>query len=103
MQAIAAHPWPGNVRELENKVKTALIMAEGPMITAADLGLVPAGASEAPLNLKEVRARAERVAVHQALETADGNVSRASELLGITRPTLYDLMEKFGLRGPYTG
>ena len=103
LQAIQTHPWPGNVRELENKVKTALIMAEGPLITAADLGLVAAEEAEHALNLKEVRARAERVAVHQALMTADGNVSRASELLGITRPTLYDLMEKFGLRSPDAG
>ena len=103
LQAIQTHPWPGNVRELENKVKTALIMAEGPLITAADLGLVAADEAEHALNLKEVRARAERVAVHQALMTADGNVSRASELLGITRPTLYDLMEKFGLRSPDAG
>ena len=98
LQAMAAYEWPGNVRELENKVKTALIMAEGPLITAADLGLAPKEGAEYVFNLKEVRARAERLAVHQAMIVADGNVSRAAELLGITRPTLYDLLEKFGLR-----
>ncbi len=98
LQALSSYEWPGNVRELENKVKTALIMAEGPLITAADLGLVPGELAEHVFNLKEVRSRAERVAVRQALVMADGNVSRAAELLGVTRPTLYDLMEKFGMR-----
>jgi two-component system NtrC family response regulator len=100
LQAIAAYDWPGNVRELENKVKTALIMAEGPLITAADLGLAPHQGTEYVFNLKEVRARAEKLAVHQAMIVADGNVSRAAELLGITRPTLYDLLDKFGMRQP---
>jgi len=100
VQSIAAYDWPGNVRELENKVKTALIMAEGPLITAADLGLAPHQGTEYVFNLKEVRARAEKLAVHQAMIVADGNVSRAAELLGITRPTLYDLLDKFGMRQP---
>jgi two-component system, NtrC family, response regulator len=99
IQALSSYEWPGNVRELENKVKTAIIMAEGPLITAADLGLVPRESSDHVFNLREVRARAEKLAVHQALVMADSNVSRAAELLGITRPTLYDLMEKFGMRG----
>ncbi len=98
IQALNSHAWPGNVRELENKVKTALIMAEGPLITGADLGLVAREGADYVFNLKEVRARAEKLAVHQAMVMADGNVSKAAELLGVTRPTLYDLMAKFGMR-----
>ena len=97
LAAIESYRWPGNVRELENKVKTAVVMSDGPMVTAADLGLQDGG-SELLLNLKEVRACAERRAVQQAVALAGGNISRASELLGITRPTLYDLMGKLGLR-----
>jgi two-component system NtrC family response regulator len=96
--AIAAHDWPGNVRELENKVKTALILSEGALVTAADLGLKPAQAAATLLTLKEARARAESHAVRQALEICDGHVTRASELLGITRPTLYELIDRYKLR-----
>jgi two-component system, NtrC family, response regulator len=98
--ALESYAWPGNVRELENKVKTALIMAEGNLITAEDLGLKPGTAAESFYNLKEVRTRAERQAIQQALSIADGNMSRTAELLGVSRPTLYDLMEKFGMRVP---
>lgn len=98
MAAMEAYPWPGNVRELENKVKTACIMAEGTLITAADLGLTVGEGSLLPLSLKEVRARAERRALQQALAICDGNVSRAADVLGVTRPTLYDLMERYGMR-----
>jgi len=99
--ALEAYSWPGNVRELENKVKRALIMGEGPLITAADLGLdETTGADGSSLfNLREVRARAERQVITQVLAIVDHNVSRAAELLGMTRPTLYDLMERYGLRG----
>jgi len=96
--AIRRHEWPGNVRELENKVKAASIMAGGPMISAEDLGLNGNTGQFAYLNLKAVRSQAERQAVLQALSLASGNVSQAAELLGITRPTLYDLMDKFGCR-----
>jgi two-component system NtrC family response regulator len=98
--ALEAYAWPGNVRELENKVKSALIMAEGALITAEDLGLKEANANESFFNLKEVRTRAERQAIQQALSISDGNISRTAELLGVSRPTLYDLMEKFGMRVP---
>jgi two-component system, NtrC family, response regulator len=99
--ALEGYSWPGNVRELENRVKTAMIMAEGSMITAADLNLgLNEGADGALLfNLKEVRARAERQAILQALAITDGNISRTSELLGVSRPTLYDLMAKYEMRG----
>jgi two-component system NtrC family response regulator len=100
VQALEAHAWPGNVRELENRVKTAVIMSEGPWITAADLSLGVPGDPAQLLNLREVRTRAEQVAVRQALGIADGNISRAADLLGITRPTLYDLLQKLGIEGP---
>jgi two-component system NtrC family response regulator len=97
--ALESYNWPGNVRELENKVKTALIMADGALITAADLGLTPGDKGNQMFNLREVRARAERQAITQVLAIVDGNISRAAELLGMTRPTLYDLMERHALRG----
>jgi two-component system, NtrC family, response regulator len=98
LAAMEAYSWPGNVRELENKVKTALIMAEGALIRAEDLGLKEGVTGEQLFNLKEVRTRAERQAIQQALTITDGNVSRTAELLGVSRPTLYDLMEKYGVR-----
>ena len=98
--ALEAYSWPGNVRELENRVKTAMIMAETPMLTAEDLGLKEGAESALLFNLKEVRTRAERQAIRQAMSITDGNVSRTAELLGVSRPTLYDLMEKYGIRAP---
>jgi two-component system NtrC family response regulator len=95
--ALEAHPWPGNVRELENKVKAAVIMSDGALLTAADLNLKPSITGLPLFNLKEVRTRAERQAIQQALSISDNNVSRAAELLGVSRPTLYDLMSKYGI------
>jgi two-component system NtrC family response regulator len=95
--AIEAHPWPGNVRELENSIKRAVIMAESSVIRVADIGLGPA-AQEEVLNLRQVRDEAEKQAVIRVLGRVNGNLSRAAELLGISRPTLYDLLERFGLR-----
>jgi two-component system NtrC family response regulator len=94
--ALEAYRWPGNVRELENKVKAAMIMSDGALLTAADLGLKEALSGALLFNLKEVRTRAERQAIQQALTICDDNVSRAAELLGVSRPTLYDLMAKYG-------
>jgi two-component system NtrC family response regulator len=95
---IQSYPWPGNIRELENRVNGAVIMSEGKYITVEDLGL-PVGSSGVRwLNLREVRTRAESEAVRQALAVTRGNVSRTAEMLGVTRPTLYDLLEKLGLR-----
>ena len=96
VSAIEKHPWPGNVRELQNRMNSAAIMAEGKLVTAADLNLQPAvGPDEAEiLPLREVRQRAEAAAVQRALAITAGNVSKAAELLGVTRPTLYDLMER---------
>ena len=96
--AIQAYAWPGNVRELENKVKSAVILAEGPLVTAEDLGLAGASGGELLFNLKEVRARAERQAILQALALSDNKVSRTADLLGVSRPTLYDLMDRYGIR-----
>lgn len=95
IQAIESYSWPGNVRELENKIKGAVIMADGKMVTAMDLGLQD-GDGES-LNLREVRQHAESKAIRVALTKSYGNISKAAELLGITRPTLYDLLSKYGL------
>jgi two-component system NtrC family response regulator len=97
--ALNAHTWPGNVRELENKVKVACLLGDDNLVSAADLGLVAPEKDALPLNLKEVRSEAERNAVRQAMLIADGNISRAAELLGISRPTLYDLLARLGFAG----
>ncbi|MGA7825696.1 MAG: sigma 54-interacting transcriptional regulator, partial [Steroidobacteraceae bacterium] len=97
IRAIQMHPWPGNVRELENRIKGAVIMAEGSVVTAADLGLGDPGEDPEYLNLRAARQRAEAQAARQALAVAQGNLTRAAELLGVSRPTLYDLLEKHGL------
>jgi two-component system NtrC family response regulator len=94
IRAIQAHKWPGNVRELENRIKGAVIMAEGAVVTASDLGLRDPGDDPEYLNLRVARQRAEAQAVRQSLAVARGNLSRAAELLGVTRPTLYDLLAK---------
>lgn len=99
MQAIEAHDWPGNVREMENTIKRAVIMAEGTQLTCEDLGMEPTDMDEEPtLNLRQVREAAERDAVARAIARSNGNVAQAAELLGISRPTLYDLMGRFGLK-----
>ena len=96
--AIESYSWPGNVRELENKIKGAVIMAEGKQITAADLGIDDVEGGEIDsLNLREVRQRAETKAIRTTLMKSYGNISRAAEQLGVTRPTLYDLLNKYGL------
>ena len=97
IRAIQAHRWPGNVRELENRIKGAVIMAEGAVVTAGDLGLEDPGDDPEFLNLRVARQRAEAQAVRQSLAVARGNLSRAAELLGVTRPTLYDLLGKHGI------
>jgi two-component system NtrC family response regulator len=97
LSALEAHAWPGNVRELENVVKRAVIMAEGSRITAADIGLEPNG-DLSHFNLRQVREEAEKHAVLRVLARVNGNLSKAAELLGVSRPTLYDLMHRFGLR-----
>ena len=102
IDAIEAHGWPGNVRELENVIKRAVIMADGNLLHAADLGLGPAGAGPVMLNLHAIREQAERHAAVRALGRANGNITKAAELLGISRPTMYDLMARAGLTGTGT-
>jgi two-component system NtrC family response regulator len=96
--AIEAHTWPGNVRELENVIKRAVIMADALTISAADVGLGPADAEPPILNLRRVREEAEKDAVLRVLGRVNGNYSKAAELLGVSRPTLYDLMHRCGLK-----
>ncbi|MGN2392875.1 PEP-CTERM-box response regulator transcription factor [Pelomicrobium sp. G1] len=98
IDAIEAYSWPGNVRELENCVKRAVIMADASALRAADFGLARAEESEDMFNLRQVRERAERDAVVRVLGRVNGNLSKAAQLLGVSRPTLYDLMHRFGLR-----
>jgi two-component system NtrC family response regulator len=97
LAAIEAHGWPGNVREMENCMRRAVIMADGPQITPHDLGL-PHGAAGEELNLRQVREAAEYQVMVKALARVDGNIVRAAELLGVSRPTLYDLMNHHGLK-----
>ena len=98
LQALQAHSWPGNIRELENRLRRAAIMCESGQITAQDLELDPKEVAETVFDLREARERAERQAIHQALVYADGNVSRAAELLGVTRPTLYGLLNRYEIK-----
>jgi len=95
--AVEEYGWPGNVREMENCIKRAVIMSDGPQIGVADLGLAAAQA-EAPLNLRQVRDAAEYKVMVMALARADGNIVKAAELLGVSRPTLYDLMNHHGIK-----
>jgi len=99
IEAIETYRWPGNVRELENRVKRAVIMADGTQVSLEDLELraQEASAEQEPFNLREVRERAESQAILRALARTDGNVSKTAELLGVTRPTLYNLMKKYGV------
>ncbi|MFD1033815.1 PEP-CTERM-box response regulator transcription factor [Sphingomonas hankookensis] len=98
LAAIEAWGWPGNVRELENRVKRAAIMADGKAVTAADLDLTGAETASGPINLKAVREAADRAAIRSALAQAQGNISGTARLLGISRPTLYDLMKSYDLQ-----
>ena len=99
LSAIKAHKWPGNIRELQNKVKSSVIMSTGTQVTAFDLGFYDHedASFTLDLNLRTVREQAESLAIQKAYAISDGNMSKTSELLGITRPTLYSLIEKYGL------
>jgi two-component system NtrC family response regulator len=98
LTAIDAWSWPGNVRELENRIKRAAIMADGKLVSAGDLDLQQ-GAEEDPdvLNLKTARERADRKVIRHALARSEGNISNTARLLGISRPTLYDLLKHYDL------
>ena len=100
IEAIDAYGWPGNVRELENRIKRAVIMTEARSVTAADLDLpsVRRGDEEQlPINLRAAREVADRKAIRQAMSRTDNNISGAAKLLGISRPTLYDLLKQYRL------
>ena len=98
LSAIEAHRWPGNVRELENCLKRAVIMTDGDCITAEDLGLAAGDEDLAIFNLRQVRDEAERAAVLKVIARTNGNIARAAEILGVSRPSLYDLLGRFGLK-----
>jgi two-component system NtrC family response regulator len=97
VKALNAHRWPGNVRELENRVKRAVIMADGKRLTAQDLELESESIGSASLSLKDARENAERDVVRRALRKHSGKIAPAAADLGISRPTLYELMDKLGL------
>lgn len=96
--AIETYDWPGNVRELESRIKRAIIMAEGTHVSSQDLELDSINAEPMPFNLREIRETAEQKAILRALSHCDDNVSDAATLLGVTRPTLYSMMEKYQLK-----
>jgi len=96
LTALTQWHWPGNVRELENRVKRAIVMSDERRITAADLDLA-ADDDGTALNLRAVREGADRIAIRAAVARAEGNVSHAAKLLGVSRPTLYDLLRQYGM------
>ncbi len=96
-QVIESYQWPGNIRQLENKIKRAVIMADDNVLTSKDLDLAQAAEEEIPLNLKKVREVAETNAIKRALAYTNNHVSNAAKLLGVTRPTLYALFNKYGI------
>jgi formate hydrogenlyase transcriptional activator len=98
MEALVHYAWPGNVRELENRLKRAVIMADGKLVTAEDLDLAAPAGESLPVNLKAARETADRCVIRKALAQTDGNISGAAKLLGISRPTLYDLLKQYGLQ-----
>ena len=98
LAAIDSYSWPGNVRELQNRMKRAIILADGKRVTAEHLDLVEGGDSEQVLNLRQVRERAELTALKRAMARTHGNISKAAKLLGVSRPTLYDLMRQHQMR-----
>ena len=99
IEAMLSHSWPGNIRELQNKLKSAVVLAEGSVINADDLGLFVKAKESEPmvLNLREVRELAESKAIRRAYHQSEQNISKAAELLGVTRPTLYSLIDKYHL------
>jgi two-component system NtrC family response regulator len=95
LAAIGRYPWPGNVRELENRVKRAVILADERHVTAADLDLDVPEDGQGPLTLKEAREQADIRTIQQALTLARGNLSQAAKTLGVSRPTIYDLLKQY--------
>lgn len=98
LAAMESYRWPGNVRELENKLKRAVILTEEKRISAAELGLSSADEQMKSMSLREIKDDAERQAVQRVLVITDNNVSQAADMLGVTRPTLYSIMNKYGFK-----
>lgn len=100
VRAIEQYSWPGNIRELENCIRRAVIMAEGSQISSEDIGLADSVADEidTSLDLRNIRDNADKQAIIAALGRVNGNMAKAADLLGVTRPTLYDLMYRLGLK-----
>jgi two-component system, NtrC family, response regulator len=98
LAAVTVHSWPGNVREVENRIKRAVLMADGRLITGPDLDLSPDETVPAALTLRQARDEAQFVAVTRALSLADNNISSAAQMLEVSRPTLYDLMRSLNVK-----
>jgi two-component system NtrC family response regulator len=98
LAAIDSWKWPGNVRELENRMKRAVIMSDAKLVGVEDLDLEGTGEDCLPVNLKAAREEADRRTIRQALARAGNNISSAAKLLGISRPTLYDLLKQYELQ-----
>ncbi|MBM4142366.1 MAG: PEP-CTERM-box response regulator transcription factor [Lentisphaerae bacterium] len=98
LRVMSAYAWPGNVREMENRIRRAAIMAEGRHVTPEDLELDPAAVGLKITTLKEAREKVEREAIRRAMARHRNNLSRAAEELDVSRPTLYELMDKLGIR-----
>lgn len=96
--AIQSYSWPGNIRELENRIKRAVIMAEGPRLTPGDLELAIPHPEYEGRRLKEASERLEKDLIQQSLIRHDGNLTRVAADLGISRPALYEMIEKLGIR-----
>ncbi|MBS3955305.1 MAG: PEP-CTERM-box response regulator transcription factor [Methylomicrobium sp.] len=96
--AIETFDWPGNIRQLENKIKRAVIMANEPLVSLEDLEITINDKPSSPFNLREVREESETAAIKRALTHCDNNISKTAQLLGVTRPTLYSLFEKYGIQ-----
>ena len=104
LAAVAGHVWPGNIRELEHRMKRAVVMAQGRVVTASDLELSPGVEDMTAYDLRAARARAERDVVARALARSNGTLATAARLLGVSRPTLYSLLDAHGLNPePATG
>ncbi len=98
IDAIDAYSWPGNIRELENCIKRAVIMADESHITAADIGIQVTESGRETLNLRQVREDAEKRVIIRVLGRLDGNIAKTAEVLGVSRPTLYDMINRYGIR-----